>query len=78
MAKACKKKDRNRSRLSSKVYLAERRAQRNKELRMFRTLCRQPSNVPLRAILNDVRPDLVDKADRIVAARELRQEQKNV
>jgi len=74
MAKGCKKKDRNRSRISSKTYLAERRAQRNKETRMFRTLCRQPSNVPLREILNDLRPDLVDKADRIIAARELRRE----
>ena len=78
MAKGCKKKDRNRNRLSSKLYLAEARAKRNKELRMFRTLCKQPSNVPLRELLNAVRPDLVDKVDWIVAIRELKKVQKNV
>ena len=76
MGKACKKADRNR--MSSKVYRAEKRREHNRELRLYRTLLRQPYNYNLRIVLDKIRPDLVEKVDRMVAARELREARKNV
>jgi len=76
MGKACKKADRNRT--SSKIYRAERRRERNREMRLYRTLLRQPYNYNLRIVLDAIRPDLVEKVDRIVAAKEMREAQKNV